>query len=838
MTKAKDQHALTRRGFLRTTAAVSAAAFTGAGLAACSPASSTVGAGNETEGIGTGAEETHHICCQWATCHNCLAETVVRDGKCVSVRTWDENPWAERPCARGRVWIQRAYNDTRLKYPLKRVGERGSGEWEQISWDEAISTIAEAIKKATDEYGPQSILMPLGAGGMGRVHGTENGNLCNRLQNILGWTGLNPTADDGEAYGQQKVWGDYLYRKPMGTPPGGEQNMVNFVWGFNLGVTFPNTALTVLTEQASGTKLVVVDPNYTWIASRADLWVHPRPGTDTALMMSMMKVIMDEDLQDTDFLLTQSVAPVLIRQDNLRYLRESDITGNPRPASDDENITGGMWFDDPGVMGQPNPGHLTDEDPCLVWDQDAGSAASLYDTANPALSGTFVVNGIECKTAYDMLRERVAEFTPEKASEICEIEPEVITELAHLAAQKYCTYHSTQTGVAYINMDQVGMATATLKTVTGNVGVQIGEDYWGHVAEEYLAPTGQLGKWVPLTNIYDIIETGTWQGEDLQPKVLFLNGAGSTVGGGVDLNRTKKEFLDKMDFIFATDIAMTEGPSYSDIVLPAATALEKSDYVLTTNFAVRYFDKSIEPLYECKPDGDIIRLLAEALGVGEYFDYTDDEFIDMSLNCEPFLSEGINVERLKAENLVPITATYSIPPQDKCTFMTKTRRAEFYVDYPAPRFKSGEDYDFDGSHLVRYYEPLYAGKDSKGRDAYPFVVSGEKMQEMYHTQLHNVQWLRESMPEPIVKANPKDMEALDLEDGSYIEVYNDFGHAVVRLVYSEGIRPGMLSYPVGWPSSSFKAGNWVELIPSDYDPQAQQVIYQDVAANVRAWKEN
>ncbi|MEC4294766.1 molybdopterin-containing oxidoreductase family protein [Adlercreutzia shanghongiae] len=826
---------LSRRGFLKTSAVAGAAAFSAASLAGCAQGQSEELA-QTGDSEAAGVEETHHVCCQWATCHNCLVETVVRDGKCVSVRTWAENPWMERPCARGRVWIQRAYNDTRLKYPMRRVGERGSGEWERISWDEAIETIAAEIKKATEAYGPQSIIMPLGAGGMGRVHGTENGNLCNRLQNILGWTGLNPTADDGEAYGQQKVWGDFLYHKPMGMPPGCDTNKVNMVWGYNIGVTMPNTALTLLSEQAMGTKLVVIDPNYTWIASRADLWVPLRPGTDTALMMAMMHVIIEEGLQDTDFLLTQSVAPVLIRQDNLRYLRLSDVTGEERPASDDENVTGGMWFDDPKVMGMANPGYLEDVDPCLVWAEATDEAGSLYEVATPALTGSFTVSGIACRTAFDMLAERVAEFTPEYASEICEVPAETIVELAHLACEKACTYYSTQTGIAYYNMDQTGMATATLKTLTGNVGVQIGDDYWNHVAEEYLAPTGQKSKWVPLTNIYQIIESGMWQGEPLQPKVLFLNGAGSTVGGGADLNRTKRDFLDKMDFIFATDIVMNEGPSYADIVLPASTALEKSDYLPTTNFALRYTDKSIEPLYETKPDGDIIRLLAEALGVGEYFNYTDDEFIDMSLNCEPYLSEGITSARLKSEFLVPIMATYTLAPE-KCVLMTKTRRAEFYVDYPAPRFKSGEDYDFDQSHLVRYIEPKHAGKDSPDRDKFPFVVSGEKLQEAYHTQLQNVGWMLETMPEPIVKANPLDMEALSLEDGSYVEVYNNFGHAVAKLVYSEGIRPGMLSCPVGWSSSAFKAGNWVELISSDYDTQTQQVLYQDVAAAIRPWAE-
>ena len=209
---------------------------------------------------------------------------------------------------------------------------RGGGQWERITWEEAISQIAGQIKKTMAEYGPHSVAGVLaGQGGQGLLHGTQNGNLLTRLFNVMEWTTIIPTPDDAVAFGHQKVWGDYMYHVPQGMPPTATATVANVIWGLNTGVTFPNRVMNLLTGKQKGTKLVVVDPNYTFIASKADMWVRPRPGTDPALMMSLVQVIIEEGLHDSGFLLKNTVAPVLIRQDNGRYLREKRY--HRRPAS-------------------------------------------------------------------------------------------------------------------------------------------------------------------------------------------------------------------------------------------------------------------------------------------------------------------------------------------------------------------------------------------------------------------------------------------------------------------------------------------------------------------------
>ena len=87
-----------------------------------------------------------------------------------------------------------------------------------------------------------------------------------------------------------------MYHVPQGMPPTATATVANVIWGLNTGVTFPNRVTNLLTGKQKGTKLVVVDPNYTFIASKADMWVRPRPGTDPALMMSLVQVIIEEGL--------------------------------------------------------------------------------------------------------------------------------------------------------------------------------------------------------------------------------------------------------------------------------------------------------------------------------------------------------------------------------------------------------------------------------------------------------------------------------------------------------------------------------------------------------------
>jgi anaerobic selenocysteine-containing dehydrogenase len=207
-------------------------------------------------------------------------------------------------CIKGPFAVERLYHPARLKYPIKRTGARGEGKWQRISWDEALGTIAEAMNNAKQRYGAESVVFssgdPKGFEGyivrLSNVFGTPNlcapGHVCS-LPRRMGsniTTGLNvETGTD--------------YTPDLDFPPS-----CILMWGANIAFTHnPNYVRLEKALARKGTKLIVVDPRKTELASRADLWIQPRPKTDLALALGMMNVIVNEELYDKSFVSTWTV---------------------------------------------------------------------------------------------------------------------------------------------------------------------------------------------------------------------------------------------------------------------------------------------------------------------------------------------------------------------------------------------------------------------------------------------------------------------------------------------------------------------------------------------------
>lgn len=826
------QSGLTRRSFLKTTGIVAGAVAVGC------PTPSLKAFADGEEGR---AQEEERVCisgCQHS-CNLCLAEVVARGGHVVQTRTWKENPLGERPCAKGRSQIQLHYNKDRLKYPMKRVGERGSDEWERISWDEAIDTIADNLKRVMDEYGPESVAMiSSGGASMGLINGTIPGGLLNtRLMNALGWTSIAQCTDDAFNYGMQQALGGGFYRWAASASSKTTKTQVR--WSSNVGPAFPNAWKAVVDAKDAGTKLVVVDSMFTLVASKADLWIRPRPGSDPALMLSLVQVIIEEGLANNEYLIKNTVGPVLVRLDNKRFLRMSDVTGEPRSPLDDraENMGGGF-----NVVPEVNPVDDRSDDAPMVWDAASGKPVALGSVETPELTGEFEVNGIRCKTAFDMVVESVQPYKPEAATEICDVDPETIREFARICAD-VPVQHSTGYGSqAYNNGTQVARALSLLMAVTGDVGIP-GGGCPGMSHSEINMDAYDLGngkgverrRSIPRVAMYDIMKTGKYNGKDLVFKALYIDGCGCMVGGATDLNRTKKELLDPMEFIFAVDIAFGDVALYCDIVLPAAGAYEKEDVAIHGGVALKYFEKVVDPPFECKPDGEVYRLLADALGVGKYFAKTDEELLEQALDCDWMKIAKVSLPAVKEKHSMFLPSLFLPTLASQGVYETPTGKMELYVDYPVPRMNYGQDYDFEGEHMARFYPPTEAWPGTPEMEKYPLVLFSTRVHQRFHVQLFNCQWLLETDPEPTVRINPKDAEARNIPDGAYVEVFNDRGHAVAVARYSEGVKPGCLSYPKGWCGTQHKAGHWSELTFSKFDPVGLNNSYFDTCADVRLW---
>jgi anaerobic selenocysteine-containing dehydrogenase len=201
--------------------------------------------------------------------------------------------------AKGPVTIPGTYNHPdRLQYPLKRVGERGSGKWERISWDEALDTIATKLRHYRDTYGPETVAMVLG-----EPKGLEFA-FGQRFATAFGTPNvITPGCYCGvqTGFANQFTYGSMLFLADDNV----KETKAVMLWGTNprhIGGTFNGMLPTELDARLdNGCKLIVVDPWKIDYVNRADIWIKPKPGMDGALALGMLKVIVEEKLYDPGF---------------------------------------------------------------------------------------------------------------------------------------------------------------------------------------------------------------------------------------------------------------------------------------------------------------------------------------------------------------------------------------------------------------------------------------------------------------------------------------------------------------------------------------------------------
>ncbi|MFC1860810.1 molybdopterin-dependent oxidoreductase [Chloroflexota bacterium] len=201
-------------------------------------------------------------------------------------------------CPRWKAQLDFVYHPDRLKYPLKRTGERGEGSFTRISWDEALDTVASNLQKVKDEYGPESVVFYISYTKEPRpyfhrlTHGFGSPNYCTESSNCFSgtWTAANVT------YGPDYGW---LYANSKKVDPASKCKLV---WGSSVYNCSPSVWKDHVEAKNNGIPLIVVDPRRTALASMADIHLQIRPGTDGALALGMMNVIISENLHDREFM--------------------------------------------------------------------------------------------------------------------------------------------------------------------------------------------------------------------------------------------------------------------------------------------------------------------------------------------------------------------------------------------------------------------------------------------------------------------------------------------------------------------------------------------------------
>lgn len=420
---------ISRRGFMK------AAAATGAALTAAGsiPLLETT---DQAFAAGSVERVMHKTACHGCT-NCCPVRVYTEDGRVVKIEGDPDGPLNKGGvCLKCLSQIQTVYSPRHVLHPMKRVGERGENRWEAISWEEAVDLAGEQIATAVKKYGPYSYWSARGGGGayiewetsgldytFGGCNSLASGacqcamprdfvsttsvgfNCCVDMDNVDRWVGIT---DNAELDGTRRD----------------DTERVFVLWGSQPHSSKAAHGGHGLTDARSnlGVKTIVVDPYMTAEATKADVWLPVRPGSDCALMLSWIHHIIENNLYDEAFVKHWTNLPFLINPETrLAYRAEEVWPDYVNPAADPAGVydtPAYVCFDAKTNSIQPFP--FTAPENCAV---------------DPVIFATATVNGTEAKTAGQIYKEEAEPWTLEAAGETCWLDPERIREAVELYAK-------------------------------------------------------------------------------------------------------------------------------------------------------------------------------------------------------------------------------------------------------------------------------------------------------------------------------------------------------------------------------------------------------------------
>lgn len=804
---------ITRRSFLKTTGVAAGVAACG-GLSAAGIANASA---FDDESRAEDSEEIFSVMCRSNCMGSCRWLAHVKDGKLYKLEPGDyPNDGYRGGCLKGASYIERIYSPTRIKQPMRRVpgSERGAGEWEAISWDEAIKEAAAKIKAAADEFGPKSVIFDCASGQYGYFNGVYN--QFARLAGVMGATKTAVCYDYAAGYGINRVLGtgDWAY---CNEPNSVLDSSLVVVWGTNPVFTAPQNWRWIQWAKEKGTRVITIDPIKSATAHRSDEWICVRPGYDGYLALAMSNYIIKNNLQNTDYITNKSTGPFLVRKDTQAHLRTSNWPASSAEsylqsvaAAKEAAAAGGATAIATAVAAVPNKYY--------VWDSEANAPVLADEATSPVLEGTFTTSdGIEVTTAYSLLKEQLSQYSISEASRLTGVSEERITQLAEeFATERAVSVNITYGLDHYVNGYLNTWAVAILMALCGQFA-RDGAGFTGVFTQTYTPAlttywfyTPEFKAYnsnVPNVRLAEMFETQKLEGVDYPTKVLVSychNPLSNLTGQNEWINKV----LPNVNYWIVLDMEMNDSCRYCDLILPVASWYEKED--LRTAYNNPYMtlsEKAIEPLYETKSDMEIIGLLGRALGYEASFPEetwnSTTYWLALLFSDKVSKAAGYSEERLREEKVINFTNQEEGTPWIRgksAAWPTASGRVQLYYETVTPRLSYGQDLTERNAeeHLVYFREPEECGIDNPLAEKYPLVYLQEHSRFRVHTQWFETPTLREIDPEPLGKVNSQDAEARGVKDGDYIEVFNDRGHAVVKCLIDESIAPGIISIPKGW----------------------------------------
>lgn len=826
MEEVKERPGISRRHFI----AGAAVMGVGGALAGCAPQSPNLSeTGKESDSASVEVPETQIFSggCRANCAGGCFLDIHVRDGQIVRTTAREmPNPEYNRICSRGVTQVARVYSAKRLQYPMRRVGERGEGKFERISWDEALNEIAEKWKGYWAEFGQGSVALFGGSGNYAVCSGTGLGAARERFRNVMGLSTINYNADAAHILTWPHVGTSQMVCNNESADFGRSQTII--CWGANPAVSQPQIMHFIFEMQDRGGKYVVIDPIFNANASKADMWIPLNSATDGALAFGVLRTIFEKGWEDAEFLAAHSNGCFLIKEDDT-FLRMSDLGVAPTKTTDETT------------------GEEVEVNPYAVWDNAANAAVPYTEVTDAALTGIADVNGIKVRTVLDNLKATAAEWTPERVEEVCGVPDESVQELARIYHEEgpvntYAQYgddHYVNGHYNYWPIYAVAMVTGNLAKPGAGVGYPSLMPSTCNIMEATFPanaagePCMGPGPAYNMNQINKLLDEGIYAGVEAIPlKSVYLMCV-NPLTTFADHDYTV-EWFKKIDFVVVADQTMTETAKYADILLPSAHWFETTDlccaYAATPYVLLQ--EKAIDPLYESRPDFDILKDLAGRLGFGEYFDMTNEDYIKLWLESDFHTGLGVTFERFMEEKAVNILERDPYVAFEGGNFLTETGRCVLYRETMTPQYDIGQEIDFS-KELAPYWEPAYeADMNAEVRKKYPFQMLSDHMRTRTHSQWWDVDLLKEYEPEPVVRMHPAVAKEKGIQEGDEVRVFNDRGYVIMKAVIDGGHPRHILSAPRSFQAEEFIDGHYASLPHIVFNQVCSNQAYNDVAVDI------
>jgi anaerobic selenocysteine-containing dehydrogenase len=721
-------------------------------------------------------------------CGLCIARcgsiATIENGRFIRLDPDPAHPTGQALCAKGRAAPELVYHPERLTHPLRRTRPKGDPNpgWQRITWDEALDLTTSAMRRIAAQHGPEAVCFSISSPSTTAI--ADSVPLIRRLMNAFG----TPNA----VYSLEICgWGRGSTSYTFGTPSvalssgGAMPDIANsgclILWGYNPSFTRLTHATATVEAIKRGMKLIVVDPRHAGLASKADLWLRVRPGTDGALALGIANQMIRHGWYDRDFIRNWSNAPFLVRADTGCLLTQRDLMPD----------------------GDPNL-HI-------AWNA-ATNAPTPYGTegADLALEGEHRVETlagpVTCHPVFELYTRLCRDYPPEKVEPICWVPAAQVEEAARLIWHSRPTsYYAWSGHEHHANVTQTARAMAVLYALTGSFDSPGGNVLFPSPPSASLE--GETpGNMRPTLGLADRplgparsqnVTTREFYRAILESKpypVRGLIGFGSNMLLAHNEPVLGREALCALEFFAHADLFMTPTAQLADIVLPASSCFERE--ALKVGFEITPEARSliqlrqpvVAPTGESRSDTEIVFGLARRLGLGTEFWNGD---IDSAYRHQ-IAPSGITLEKLRATPSgvrVPLQTRYR-KYETTGGFATPSGRVEIY---------SQTFLDHGYAPLPEFEEPQIGPTIRPDLTArFPLILTCAKSALFCQSQHRQLPSLRKRARYPEIEIHPSTAAARGIGPGDWISIETTERSVRARACFNNQLDPRVVIGEHGW----------------------------------------